>query len=241
MKKTLLVVLAIAFIGVAFGQEKKKEDWSKVVLDRAGDHFMIQGSWDNWSNTPDSIKNLQQGFSRGANVAIMMNKPFKSDPRWSMAFGIGISNSNIYFEKTSVDLKSATIRLPFKNLSDTNHFKKYKLANTYAEAPIELRYTFDPVNQKKSYKLALGLKVGYMLNAHTKGKDLQSKAGASLNEYTEKINKKTYFNNTRLAATARAGIGNFSVFGSYSITTLLKDVAGPPIRPYQVGLCISGL
>jgi hypothetical protein len=241
MKKIFSGIIAVALFGTAFGQEKKKEDWSKVVLDRAGDHFMIQGSWDNWSNAPDSIKNLQSGFSRGFNVAIMLNKPFKGDPRWSVALGVGVSNSNIFFKNTTIDLKSTSIRLPFTNVTDTNHFKKYKLANTYAEAPIELRYTFDPANQKKSYKLALGVKVGYMINAHTKGKILQTKNDVTINEYTEKINKKNYFNNTRLAGTFRAGIGNFSVFGSYAITTLLKDVAGAPIRPYQIGLCISGL
>lgn len=241
MKKILYVVIAVAFINTAFGQEKKKEDWSKVVIDRAGDHFMIQGSWDNWSNKPDSIKDLQKGFSRGINVAIMMNKPFKGDPRWSVAFGVGISNSNIFFEKASVDVKSNTVRLPFNNLADTNHFKKYKLATTFAEVPIELRYTFDPVNQKKSWKLAMGVKVGYMINAHNKGKELQNKTDITINDYIQKETEKTFFNNARLVGTARVGLGNFSLFGAYSITALLKDVAGPAIRPYQLGLCISGL
>ena len=36
MKKILYVVIAVTFINTAFGQEKKKEDWSKVVIDRAG-------------------------------------------------------------------------------------------------------------------------------------------------------------------------------------------------------------
>jgi hypothetical protein len=241
MKKILSVVIAVGIIGVAFGQEKKKEDWSKVVIDRAGDHFMIQGSWDNWSSRPDSIKNLQHGFSRGINVAIMMNKPFKSDPRWSAAFGIGISNSNIFFKKAAVDVKANTVKLPFTNLADTNHFKKYKLANTYAEVPIELRYTFDPVNQKKSYKIAMGVKVGYMINAHNKGKTLQNKKDITINDYIQKENEKTFFNNARLVGTARFGIGNFSLFGAYSITALIKDVAGPAIKPYQLGICISGL
>jgi len=245
MKKILSVVLAVAFISAASGQEKnqekKKEDWSKVVIDRAGDHFMIQGSWDNWSGQPDSIKNLRRGFSRGFNVAIMLNKPFKSDPRWSAAFGVGISNSNIVFGKAAVDVKSNTVKLPFINLADTNHFKKYKLATTFVEAPIELRYTSDPVNQKKSYKFALGVKVGYMINAHNKGKTWQNKQDLTINDYTQKETEKTFFNNARLVGTARVGIGNFSLFGAYSITALIKDVAGPAIRPYQLGLCISGL
>jgi Outer membrane protein beta-barrel domain len=239
MKKILLGLIAFALMSTVIGQAKK--DWSKVTIDRAGDHLIMQLSYDTWSGAPDSIKNRMKGLSRGFNMAVMMNKPFKSDPRWSVALGLGISNSNIFFKNTSVDLKASGSVLPFRNLDSSDHFKKYKLANTYAEVPIELRYTNDPVNQKKSWKIALGIKVGTMLNAHTKGKTLQSKSNATLNSYVQKENKKIFFNSTRLAATARVGIGNFSIFGAYSITSILKDVAGPSIRPYQIGLCISGL
>lgn len=239
MKKTLSVVFAVALISTAFGQTKK--DWSKVNIDRAGDHFMIQLSKDDWGGAPDSISSRMKGLSRGLNVAIMLNKPFKSDPRWSVALGLGVSHSSIFFNKTSVDLKATSTRLPFRNLDSTDHFKKYKLATTFVEVPIELRYTFDPVNEKKSWKIALGVKVGTMLNAHTKGKTLQNKSDATIAAYTEKISKRTYMNSTRLAATARVGIGSFSLFGAYSITALVKDVAGPSIRPYQIGICLSGL
>lgn len=239
MKKILSVVVAVALLGTAFGQKKK--DWSKLNVDRAGDHFMIQISKDNWTGAPDSIKNRMKGLSRGLNVAIMLNKPFKNDPRWSVALGLGVSHSSIFFKNTSVDVKAAGTVLPFKNLDSSDHFKKYKLATTFAEVPIELRYTFDPVNEKKSWKIALGVKVGTMLNAHTKGKTLQNKSNTTIVSFTEKESKKTFFNGTRLAATARVGIGNFSLFGAYSITSLLKDVAGASIRPYQIGLAISGL
>lgn len=239
MKKILSFVAAVFLLSTAFAQNKK--DWSKAVIDRAQDHLMIQYSVDNWSGMPDSISNRKGGFSRGLNFAVMMNKPFKSDPRWSVAFGIGISNSNIFFKRTSVDINSSSTLLAFRNLDSSDHFKKYKLATTFAEVPIELRYTFDPEHQKQSWKLALGVKVGTMLNAHTKGKTLQNKNNSTLNAETEKIAKRTYFNSTRLAATVRAGIGNFSLFGSYSITSLIKDVAGPSIRPYQIGICLSGL
>ena len=182
-----------------------------------------------------------KGFSRGINVAIMLNKPFKSDPRWSVAFGLGISHSSIFFKNTSVDVKAPGTLLPFRNLDSTDHYKKYKLATTFVEIPIELRYTFDPTNERKSWKLAVGVKVGTMLNAHVKGKTLQNSSNTIINSFTEKESKRTFFNSTRLAATARIGIGNFSLFGAYSFTSLLKDVAGPAIRPYQIGLSISGL
>jgi hypothetical protein len=90
-------------------------------------------------------------------------------------------------------------------------------------------------------KFAIGLKVGTMINAHTKGKDLQSKNNTLISSYTEKENSKKYFNGTRFMATARIGYGVFSLFGAYQLNNLLKDAAGAPMKLYQVGITLSGL
>lgn len=238
MKK---IIIALFVFAATTASAQKKKDWSKVELDKAGDHIMLQISSDNWSGTPDSISSRIKGLSRGLNLYIMMNKPFKTDPRWSVAFGIGVGSSSIFFKKMGVDIKAGGGVLPFINQDSLNHFKKYKLATSYLELPIELRYTFDPQNVKKSWKIAVGVKVGTMLNAHTKGKILQDKFDNTLNAYTAKESRKNFFNTTRLSATARVGMGNFSLFGSYQLNSFLKDGAGPAIKPYQIGLCLSGL
>lgn len=242
MKKIAFILLAFISISTANAQLKPKKDWSKVKIDRAGDHLMFQLSSDHLGGAPDSINSRTKGLSRGLNFYVMLNKPFKTDPRFSVAFGVGISTSGIFFNKTSIGVTATgTTVLPFTNLDSSNYFKKYKLATTFLEAPIELRYTFDPENEDKSWKLALGIKVGTMLDAHTKGKTLLNKTGGTLNAYTEKESKSSFFNSTRLSGTARVGIGHFSLFGAYSITSFLKDGAGPTIRPYQIGIALSGL
>lgn len=241
MTKFAFVLIGLISFSAASAQLKPKKDWSKVDIDRSGDHIMLQLSSDHWSGAPDSISSRIKGFSRGLNFYIMLNKPFKTDPRWSVAFGLGVGSSSIVFKKTRVGILSTGTLLPFSNLDSSNYFKKYKLATSFLEAPIELRYTADPSNEAKSWKFALGVKVGTMLNAHTKGKNLVNKSGSTVLSYTEKESRKTYFNTTRLSGTARVGIGHFSVFGAYSITSFLKDGAGASIRPYQVGLTISGL
>ena len=241
MKKIAVVLLAFISFSSANAQLKPKKDWSKVKIDQPGDHLMLQLSSDHWSGAPDSISNRMKGFSRGLNFYVMLNKPFKSDARLSVAFGVGISSSSMFFSKTNIGINTTGNVLPFTNADSTNYFKKYKLATMFVEAPIELRYTFDPEHEGKSWKLAVGVKVGTMLDAHTKGKTLLNKSGTTVNSFTEKQSKSTLFNTTRLSATARVGIGHFSLFGSYSITTFLKDGAGAPIRPYQIGIALSGL
>ena len=244
MKKLVLAVIAFAMFGFVSAQQtevKKKKDWSKVALEGAGDHIMLQLGSDHWGGTPDSISSHFKGLARGLNLYVMMNKAFKSDPRWSVAFGLGVGSTNMYFSKMSADITASGSVLPFHNLDSANHFKKYKLATSYLEIPVELRYTFDPEHQKKSWKLALGAKIGTMLNAHTKGKNLQNSADAAIGNYTEKLTDKNFFNTTRIMGTARIGIGNFSLYGAYQLTSLLKDGAGASIKPFEFGLCISGL
>jgi hypothetical protein len=171
----------------------------------------------------------------------MMNKPFKTNKNFSAAFGIGVSSSNMYFKNTNIDISSNASKLPFSNLDSSNRFKKYKISTAFLEVPLELRFIKDPEKGNKTLKAAIGVKVGTLLNVHSKGKTLQNKNGGVVNNFVQKQSDKHFFNGTRLSATARVGYGNFSLFASYQINNLLKDGVGPNIKPLQVGLCISGL
>jgi Outer membrane protein beta-barrel domain len=240
MKKIVFALIAFAAVTTVSAQNKK--NISKADLtSTAGDHFMLQLTSDHWAGTPDSIKSHSKGLSRGLSVYVMMNKPFKNNPHFSAAFGVGVGTSHMYFKNYTIDVKSTAAKLPFTSLDSADHFKKFKLATAYLEIPVELRFVSDPLKSNKSMKFAIGVKVGTLLNVHTKGKTLQNRAGSTINTYAEKETNKRFFNSTRVAATARIGYGNFSLFGSYQFTNLLKDGFGPDIKPFQIGLCISGL
>jgi hypothetical protein len=141
----------------------------------------------------------------------------------------------------NVDLKATAPSLPFTSLDSADHFKKYKLATSYLEIPLEFRFTSDPKNPNKSVKAALGVKIGTLVNAHTKGKNLVDKNNQVLNSYIDKINSKRFINGTRFTATARIGYGIFSLFGTYQLNKVLKDGAGPDMKLYQIGITLSGL
>lgn len=240
MKKIILTALVFICSLTLFAQQKK--DWRKEILDRPSDHILLQLTSDRWLGAPDSISRHMAGLSRGLGISLMFDKPFKTDPHWSVAFGVGINGSSIFFKNMEVDIAATgTGKLPFKNLDSANRFKKYKLVTAYLEVPVELRYIFSPHKENKSWKAALGLKIGTLINAHTKGKTLQDRNGNTLNSYTEKVSKKSFFNSNRIVATARLGIGHFTLVGNYAISSLLKDGTGPDIKPLQIGLCISGL
>lgn len=222
---------------------------SKKFLDkidlsnRPNDHFMVQYGYDSWGSVPDSVS--PSGFSRHFNVYVMLDKPLKDSRHISIGFGLGIGSSNIFFEDKYVNIKSPTTTLPFTNVSAStvDHFKKFKLTTVFAELPVELRYAGNPVTPDKGFKAAVGLKVGTLLNQHTKGKDALNSAGTTLygTKFIMKENNKRFINSTRLAATARIGFGNISIDGSYQITNFLKEGVGPDIKPYTIGITLSGL
>ncbi len=58
---------------------------------------------------------------------------------------------------------------------------------------------------------------------------------------SKKKKSKRYFNGTRLSVTGRVGFGSLSLFTSYQVNAFIKEGFGPDVRPYSIGITISGL
>lgn len=244
MKRIFLLVTTLVALGAtAQTTETKKKDWSKIDLSgRSKDHFMIQYGSDSWTNRPDSVR-TGNGFSRHFNFYVMFDKPFKNNKKFSLAYGAGIGSSNIFFDNVNVNIKSTALQLPFTIADSTNHFDKFKVTNIYLDIPVELRYYTNPENPAKSWKFAIGAKIGTLLRAHTKGKNLVDKNNQTVygNSFVQKEVTKKYFNGTALAITGRIGYGVIGLQGSYQISSVLKDGAGPSMNRFSLGISISGL
>ncbi|MFZ9661490.1 MAG: hypothetical protein ACO29O_06385 [Chitinophagaceae bacterium] len=218
--------------------KSKKTDWRNVDLSkRAADHFLFQFGMAGWASKPDSIKPV--GFSRSFNMYVMLDFPFKSNPQISVAIGPGIGMDNIFLKQTKLDVRAgSSSKLLF--VRDTlDQIKKYKLTSVYAELPVELRFAQYPDKMNKGIKGALGLKIGTLVDIHTKSKVTKDTQGTG--GYVSKVKDTYFFNRSRLVATARIGYGNISFFGTYTLTEFIKDGFGPVIKPFSAGITISGL
>jgi len=216
---------------------KVKPDYSKLDLSkRASDHFMLQFGIAGWGNK-DENSITTKGFNRTFNGYFLFDFAFKSNPKLSVAVGPGVGSDNIYFDKMTVDLNTRN-GASFKRDTITR-YKKHKLETGFLEAPIELRYSTNPENMNKGWKFAFGAKVGTMLAAKVKSKvDLDATGTGG---YISKEKDKRYLNTTRFALTARAGLGNLSIFGTYTVTSFFKEGLGPSVKPFSIGLTLSGL
>lgn len=235
MKKLLFTLGCIAastgvfaqdnMAGAAMGKARERATYSR-------DFFMIQFSIDGWAQKPDSVKT--KGLSRGFNVAFMYDVPFKNS-RFSVAPGLGISTSSMFLDDRYMDMSNGNSNV-VRFTPNAGKYKKYKVATTYLEIPLELRYRQVADNANTGFKAAIGLKAGMLVNAHTKGKNT---LGGEKNIIKEQ--NRRFFNPWRFAATARVGYGNFAVFGSMNLNPLFKDNANMEVRPFSVGIALSGL
>ncbi len=265
MKKLLLSFIAlIAFEATILAQQTKtvskdslkvnapitkkekevapKKDWSRVDLNkRPADHFVFQYGLDGWAGAPDSVKT--KGFCRHFNVYFMIDKPFKSDPHYSVAYGVGVGTSNIFFNNQIVHIESNSSSLPFSDVSNSDHFNKFKLTTIYAEIPAEIRIYENPENKNSGWKGAIGVKAGILLKAYTKGKNLLNASGASVygSNYIQKVSDTRFINGTKVAVSGRIGYGFISLHGDFNVLGVLKNGMGPTINAYSIGLSIGGL
>ena len=222
---------------------KPKKDWSKVNLNkRPADHFVFQYGYDGWAGTPDSIST--RGFSRHFNFYGMIDKPMKTDPHYSVAYGVGLGTDNIFFDNTKVNpnLAGTGSSMPFVPTSG-EHFNKLKLTTIYAEIPAEIRFYEDPENKTTGWKGAIGVKAGLLLKGYTKGKNLEDGNNNSIygSTYVEKVVDKRFLNGSKVAFTGRVGYGFITLHVDYNVLGVLKSGAGPTFNAYSVGISIGGL
>jgi hypothetical protein len=244
MKKVILSLLTILlFSGLAKAQTASTEKKMADLSSRPADHLMIQFGADSWIGGPDSVKT--SGTGRHFNVYFMLDKPFRTNNKFSLAYGVGFGTNNQYIDKgTYVDVAQIGNSIRFKQLDSlSNRFDKQKVATVYLQVPAELRYYSNPANPAKSWKFAAGLKVGLLFKGFTKSKDLQTFNGASLygKTYVQKTINKRFFTSNDITLTARAGYGMFALTAGYSVTPVIRDGYGPAFNRLSIGLSISGL
>jgi hypothetical protein len=222
MKKIILTSCFLAMTAFAFAQEKvtSATDQVQQKVRYSRDFLMIQLGYDGWASAPDSVTT---GFNRGINVAFMYDFPIK-DSKFSLSAGLGFSSSNVKLKNHLLDMQTTT------------NSQSYKVSTNYVEVPLEIRYRQHEDNANKGWKAALGLKGGMLLNAHTKAKNT---LGGEKNIIKEQ--NKRLFNTWRFAATARVGYGNVGLFATMNLTPLFKENSGSDIRPYSMGIVLSGL
>ncbi|MFA0960450.1 porin family protein [Roseivirga sp. BDSF3-8] len=154
--------------------------------------------------------------------------------------GLGLALEKFAFEDdftlTVNEFDNNTELMPIGGLGE---IKKTKLALTYLDIPLEIRYHFNKSDYSRGIRLAAGVKGGLLLASHTKVK-------FENDEETVKTKDKREFNlnAVRYGVFGRLGIGGFNVYYYHGLNDIFKDGetpgAGPAVSPFQVGISLVG-
>ena len=230
----LVLLLTQSFLMFAQDVDKSSTNSTPEIKKPARDFVIVKFGYNNWLNKPDSVS--LKGFGYTFSAAVCYDFPIAKS-NFSFAAGLGI-NSNIVYTNSQI-LKLADTGVyssQVRFLPDTAGYKRFKFVTTYLYAPFELRYFGNKLNRNRGFKAAIGMEVGTLLGAHTKG--VRSVNGVTVKD---KEDTKNFVTSWNFAATARIGWGHFSIFGSYNLTNVFKVDNGPAVTPYSMGIALTGL
>ncbi len=245
---SFLLIFLFCFNGFSQTNQpnSSKNSPSKINFDQlkkvASDHLILEFGYDGWLGTNDTIN--PSGFNNHFNIAFMYNSFIKSNPNFSLAYGLGFNINTAAFKNTYIDIKSNQAKLPFKKLDSLqNRFDAFSLTIANLVIPVEVRYYSNPLNPNKSWKVAVGAKIGLNLSATTTGVNLKTAYGSSLygQNYVTTESSTRFINDFSIELTGRVGWGFFGIQGGYLISDIFKSGTTPNINRYSVGIYVSGL
>lgn len=193
------------------------------------DRLVIDLTIDNWDHDIDDINIKFQ--SRGFNAYFMYDMLLgKKKQLFSVAPGIGIGTSHIFSNNSPLEDSTGT-----HFVKRTDKFKRNKFAVSYIDVPVELRFRTKPNAKNKSWKVAVGLKAGILVDSKTKLKQ------KNINGDTKIFKEKRFddLERFRVGSTFRFGYGPFNIIAFYSFTELFDK--GDKIHPFSIGISINGL
>lgn len=229
MKHFFGIAIFIFWMIPVLGQEADKIE-KKAAKVESNDRLTFEFNYTDLLNQPEGYET--RWFNRGMNVYLNYDIKLGSGKHFSFAPGIGFSTHNVYHNSFIERDTSATV---FTQISDTLTYRNNKISTNFIEAPLELRFRSTPNKFNRSFKLAVGMRLGYLINAHTKYRG-ELDRGDGKESVKVKDLRLPNINNFRIGPSVRVGYGNLSLVGYYSLTTLFDKDRGPGVHPFSVGI-----
>jgi hypothetical protein len=242
MKRITLILLSNLIINcLVFGQEKERTPIGGRP-DIKGDLF-IEFGFNTLNNNPDELKRRFLP-SRTFNIYYQLpvnigadNSGFTFNP--GIGFGtdkLAFTNDRALFNNPALGPESSQLLDISDVYGDNISVSRNNVSTTFIEVPLEFRYHFNKNNYAKSMRLAIGGKVGYLMQAQTKiaytdsnGLDRQIKDRQSFG-----------FNPLRYGVYGRFGFSGVNVWGYYGLNQVFQKDRGPfATQATQVNFGIS--
>lgn len=231
MKKIYTLLLAFTLISSSFAQEvTKKSKTPAGGRPNIPSDLTFEFGFNRLNNRPEDLKTK---FLGSRSVNIYYQYPFALGGNASgftinPGFGIGIDrysfeNTSNLFNNPLVGPESSTF-LPISDIYAKDiQLERNLFSTTYLEVPIDFTYHLNKTNYSKGFRVSLGGKVGYLLDATTRIR------------YTETTGLKRDIRDTqnfgmekiRYGLSLKAGSPGFYAWGYFGLNSLFQQNAGP--------------
>ncbi|MBC35495.1 MAG: hypothetical protein CL663_05580 [Bacteroidetes bacterium] len=224
MKKILLLVVAALFAVSAFAQDYEEDEY-KDKFDFGVDIFH-----DVWMGKPAGMDPgaLNLGFSI---FGMYEQHIWDSKNRFSLGMGGALTTHQLTSNMFIEDVTTAVI--VFDTIPEGLEYSTSKLVVTYLDFPIEIRY-----KSKNDFRFALGAKVGFRFDSHTKYSG-QRLDGSTVAKEIVKHKNVANIESIRFGPTMRIGYKWFNLSMYYSVTKMFLQNRGPALRHFSVGLTLN--
>ena len=244
IKKVSFFVLFTALSFAAFSQESTPATQKKTGRPNIPGTFSIDVGFNlptekNGFNTnPFGSRTLNIYYYYDLQIG---NSNFSIHP----GIGFGLERYKFNNDKTLGYVSGPSIdtlkMIPLTSVLPTaSSFKKTQLITNYIDIPLEVRFSTNPDDPGRSFKVSLGFKFGVLYESFTKIKYREEGE-------TKKLEDKQNFNLNpiRYGPLFRIGFGPISAYANYTLSPLFKDGEGPDgakgskINNFTVGLTLA--
>ncbi len=219
MKKLFLFVISFFTLTAVLIAQKPSEslfsDKFATGIDVFNDFVM---------DAPDGIK--FRTINPGVSIYGMHTFPVK-ESNFAFAIGLGLGMHNLFSDATLQDTSGVSF---FQAIPENQDYKKSKLSLTYLDVPAELRF-----KTEGGFKVAVGIKVGMLINAHTKYKGDDPADGSKTKI---KVSQLPNLQTWRFGPSFQIGYKWINLTAFYSLSKIFEENAGPEIYPVSVGISL---
>lgn len=203
--RTLLSGLLLCFCTAPFG-------WCQLDFDIPG-RLVVEAGLSRFQEPSEPI-NLRTWDSRAFN-AIYVYDIHLGTELLSLMPGVGIGVENYTFEQPLTLLRTPT-SVAMHPLPAEWDVQKSKLSLAYLDAPLELRFRTSP--GRRAFRMAVGGKVGMLVNSHTKVRYEDDQADRRV------LKDRGDFHITRFryGLSARVGFSLVNLFAYYALNDLFE-------------------
>jgi hypothetical protein len=215
-------------------REKKAEDSDFEFWD--GMDLGVNGlmTYDNKFTMPAGLEHMELNYVKSYVFGWNMWQKNIHIYRNNVNLGTGIGLSWYHYNLRGSYSLQPNVNYTFA-IADSLNYSKNRLNACYVNVPLFLEFNTNNSDADKSFHFAAGAQFGYNVFKNK----LKQKYEFDGETYKRKIKDDFNVNPFKIDLITRIGYGDFTIFGTYSLTTLFEKGKGPSLYPFTAGISLD--